>query len=410
MTKRVALAALTALAALLSAGPPAQGAQRGQDAQRDQDAQRARRDQDAREAQEAKEARAAQAARALGVQADQTKGRPARPRGGALRTGGPAGPGGALGQDDAGPEATKDPEEPLFRIGDKIYREKDFLGYLPFMMPPSRVDQARRDERMLAEARKAYADHMLFMTRALKDGADKSPEYQDRLAGLAKYLLADEARKNLPTVEGVQPTDEQMEAYYEQNIANYRVDERASARQILVRVPPGKDGEAKGMDAIKKAVKELKAGKGWPDVAKKYSEDPGSKDRGGLIENFDPARMVPEFAAAVRGQEKGELGQPFRSTHGYHVVLVESLSPARPMTFDEAKARVRNQLSGRMLQDARAAFMDSLRADLGFSDTDFEVPEPEPPPAAEGRKGNKLRAQPLPPSPQQKRTGGTGAR
>jgi parvulin-like peptidyl-prolyl isomerase len=302
------------------------------------------------------------------------------------------------GGPDAAPEITKDPEEPLFRISDRVYREKDFLGYLPFMMPPSRVDQARRDLRMLAEARKAYADQMLLMSQAVREGADKTPEFQDRLAGLTKYLLADEARKKLPTAEGVQPTDEQMMAYYEQNVANYRVDERATARHILVRVAPGKDGEAKALGALKKAAKELNAGKGWPEVAKKYSEDPANKDRGGVMENFDPARMSPEFAAAVRSQEPGALGQPIRTTHGFHIVLVESLSPARPMTFDEARARVRNQLAGRMLQEARAAHMDGLKAELGFSDTEFGALEPEPPAKDKIPVSSTKRARPLPPA------------
>jgi hypothetical protein len=75
------------------------------------------------------------------------------------------------------------------------------------------------------------------------------------------------------------------------------------------------------------------------------------------------------------------------------------------MTFDETKQRVRSQVSSKMLQDARAAYMESLRTDLGFSDTDFEAPEPEPPPT----KGSKLRAHPLPPNPP-KKTGGTGGR
>jgi parvulin-like peptidyl-prolyl isomerase len=362
--------------------------------------------QDAKDAKDAQGAQNTEAQAAQAMQASQAKGQrvPMRPPGATIRPGGPGMPGRPGAPDLDAPEVTKDPEEPLFRIGDKIYREKDFVDYLPFIMPPSRVDQAKRDERMLAEARKAYADQMLLMSQALKDGVDKSREHQDRLAGLAKYLLADEARKRLPAMDSVQPTDEEMEAYYEQNAASYRVEERASARHILARVLP-KDGEAKALDTLKKAAKDLKGGKGWPEVAKKYSDDPASKDRGGLIENFDPARMAPEFAAVVRTQEKGELGPPIRSPQGYHIVQVESLSPARTMTFDEAKQRVRGQVSSKMLQDARAAYMESLRAELGFSDTDFEAPEPEPPPA----KGNKLRAHPLPPNPP-KKAGGTAGR
>jgi hypothetical protein len=340
MPKRAALMAL-----LLSLGLPAQEAQ------------------DAKDAKDAKEAQAAQA-----------RGQRPPPR--------PPRPG-----------AAKDPQEPIFRIGDRVFREADLIDYLPIMMPAARAEQVKGDPRALADARKNFADQMVLMSAALKDGLDRRPEYQARLAGVTKWTLVEESRKLAPAPESVQPTEEQMRAYFEQNADAYRSEESARARHILIPIGKdegkGKSGEAKALEAAKRVAKELKAGKGWDEMAKKYSEDPGSRDKGGLYENFPPAGMVTEFAEAVRSQAIGEVGPPVKTQYGFHVIMVESLAPARQLTFDEAREGIRRQLAGRMLQEARAAYVESLKERLGYSETDFDVPEPPPPPQPAKGKGRQ---------------------
>jgi parvulin-like peptidyl-prolyl isomerase len=289
-------------------------------------------------------------------------------------------------------DRAREPHEVIFRIGGDAYLESDFLAYLPYMMHAGRAEQVKRDPRLLSEARRAYTDQMLLLAQARKEGLDKTPEFQERLAGVTRSLLVQEAKKKLPTADGVHPTDEQMLAHYEKFIDNYKAGEKATARHILVKVKgdkdgKGKPGDAKALAALEKARKELKSGKGWAEVAKKYSEDPASKDKGGLMENFDPARMVPEFAEAVRKQDIGAVGPPVKTQHGYHMIVVEGREPARAQTFDEAKDRVRTQVVNALLTDAWAAYFDSLKAEYGFSEGDdpqAKAKEPEPQAPAKG--------------------------
>jgi parvulin-like peptidyl-prolyl isomerase len=295
------------------------------------------------------------------------------------------------------PQAPQD-SDIMFRIGDKVYRDSDFMEYLPIMLSVGRAEQTRRSPQMMAQARKAFADQMLLVAYAEKEGIAKLPEVKKKMDGFAKHVLSQETlRLKGPSMEKdvLQPTDEQVRAHFEQFADTYKTAEKATARHILVSVKAadgkaGGDGqglsEPEAMARLEKARKELKAGKDWQETAKKYSDDPGSKDKGGLMENFDPSAMVPEFAQAVRTQKIGTVGPPVKTQFGYHMVLVEAYAPVRAQTFDEAKEKVRSQLFRQVRQDAWTSFFDRLKAEMGFSDPRAQdAPPPSPPPLPKGK-------------------------
>jgi len=270
-------------------------------------------------------------------------------------------------------DKTIDPQAVLFRIGKDTHREADFQEFLPMMLPASRIEQVKRDPRMLVDVRKVYADQMLLLASARKQNIEATPEFQKRLADITKALLVDEAKKRLPTADTVQPTEEQLKAAYEQSRESYRIGDRASARHILASVKDFNDKKAvaDATDKLSKARSDLTRGKKtWQEVAKKYSDDPGSKDRGGLYENFDPATMVPEFAEAVRRQKIGEVGRPVKTQFGYHMIMVESRTPERIQTLDEVRPRVRTQVTGKLVNEAWEAHFEALRKEFGYSEGD----------------------------------------
>jgi peptidyl-prolyl cis-trans isomerase D len=121
-----------------------------------------------------------------------------------------------------------------------------------------------------------------------------------------------------------QPTQQQIQAYYNAHQSEYSVPEQAKSRHILIQVAAGADAKT---DAAAKAkaedvLKQLKAGGNWTDLAKKYSDDPGSKDTGGELGFAQPGRMVPEFDHAIFTQKIGDI-QIVKSQFGYHAIQVE---------------------------------------------------------------------------------------
>ncbi len=143
------------------------------------------------------------------------------------------------------------------------------------------------------------------------------------------------------------------------------------ARHILVltTVPPGSpnvkphsDEDARKL--IAKAQDELKSGKSWDEVCKKYSEDPSNKDKGGdlgIIATGQPY-IDPTFLNATLSLKKGQVTpEPVKSTYGYHLIKVDSAN-ANPTPEDKQPlAAAVNAARQQMLQNSMQAYLDKLR-------------------------------------------------
>jgi peptidyl-prolyl cis-trans isomerase C len=126
----------------------------------------------------------------------------------------------------------------------------------------------------------------------------------------------------------------------------HRFDERARARHILVRVPPNASKEEK--DAAFKKIKDiqarLKKGEDFGELAKKYSDDPGSKDRGGDLGYFSRGDMVPAFDKAVFALNVGQNSDIVETDFGYHIIQLEEKKAASKMSLEDIKDDLREYL------------------------------------------------------------------
>jgi peptidyl-prolyl cis-trans isomerase D len=138
-----------------------------------------------------------------------------------------------------------------------------------------------------------------------------------------------------------QPTQQQIQQYYNDHLSDYQVPEEATSRHILISVPEGADAKT---DAAAKAkaemvLKQLQAGGSWADLAKKYSDDPGSKNTGGELGPAQRGKMVPAFDTAIFTQKIGDI-QIVKSNFGYHIVQVESRQTAHTKPVSEVQGDI----------------------------------------------------------------------
>lgn len=101
----------------------------------------------------------------------------------------------------------------------------------------------------------------------------------------------------------------------------------ASVRHILINFTDP-DGKERTEEETLKLAKEVKAkldkGEDFAALAKQYSEDPGSKDNGGLYENVEVSNWVEAFKQAALTQPLNQIGDPVKTEYGYHIIRVES--------------------------------------------------------------------------------------
>jgi peptidyl-prolyl cis-trans isomerase D len=158
-----------------------------------------------------------------------------------------------------------------------------------------------------------------------------------------KYVVLDTAK----IAAGVQVTHDDLQSYYNQHRDQYRVPEQAKVSHILIKTPlPGPDGKVdeKGVaEAQKRAedlLKQLKAGAKFEDLAKKYSEDPGSAKEGGSLGWIGKGRTVPEFEKVAFSLPKGQISDLVKSSYGFHIIRVDDRQDAHMKTLDEVKGEI----------------------------------------------------------------------
>ncbi len=270
----------------------------------------------------------------------------------------------------------------LAKVGDEFVTEADFQSAFRLLGQQEQMQvlmvQGGKDEFV-----KRMAESKLLSVKAKRMDLDKMPDYQRALNRAKDDLLAREyLTKEGPALQKKLVVDEAaVKAYYDKYPDRFKQPDLVSVRHILVSVKQGEgkqglsDADAKAR--IAKIQAELKKGAKFEALAKKYSDDPGSKENGGLYADADPSGWVPEFAAVARTQPIGKVGAPVKTTYGYHLVKVESRKPARQIPFEEAKGHAE-----KLAQQERQAviwneLMDGLRKEIPF-----ELIKPAPTPKA----------------------------
>lgn len=196
------------------------------------------------------------------------------------------------------------------------------------------------------------------LDEALKHaGIAKNDFMQQMTESLAIQKLLEQETKS------VTATDADLTTYYAEHPDRFKRGESVSARHILIMFAPGDDDAKKAekkkrMEAIR--VRLVK-GEDFAKVCTETSEDPGSKDNGGLYEDFPRGRMVPPFENAAFTQKIGEIGPIVETSFGYHIIKVEKHTEPSVVPLAEIKDRLKAYLDGQKKQEAAQKYVKSLR-------------------------------------------------
>jgi foldase protein PrsA len=174
----------------------------------------------------------------------------------------------------------------------------------------------------------------------------------------------------------VHVSESDIKAYFDKNHAVFDKPEQVKARHILVADP----------NVAKQVLAKIKSGGSWDALAKQYSTDPSSKDKGGDLGYFGRGQMVPQFQDAAFGAKIGQVVGPVKSPFGYHIIQVEDKKPAQKGTFASAHDQIKTQLTQQQQGQAAPAFIQGLRqsAKIEVYDDRYKdaFPPPVPTPAA----------------------------
>ena len=178
-----------------------------------------------------------------------------------------------------------------------------------------------------------------------------------------KYFVLTE--KNFADKVTVDPAE--IQRAYSANQNAYRIPERVKVRHILIEMPKaGPDGKVdqKAMDEARAkaqdVLKQAKATSDWTELAKKYSGDPGSKDKGGELGWLNRGQTVAEFDKVAFAQNKGQISDPVQSSFGFHIIQTEDKEDAHLKPLAEVKPAIeeaikQEKIKGMMTQASNDA-------------------------------------------------------
>lgn len=140
-------------------------------------------------------------------------------------------------------------------------------------------------------------------------------------------------------------TPEQLQAYYDKNQSRYSETEKRHAHHILIALPAGATAatDAAALAKAQQVEAELKAGKDFAELSKKYSADPGSASRGGDLGWADKGTYVASFADALFSMQPGQISDPVKTQYGYHIIRLDEIRPAHVRTLAEAHTQVESE-------------------------------------------------------------------
>lgn len=157
-------------------------------------------------------------------------------------------------------------------------------------------------------------------------------------------LLATKVREAIAAEARVKPGD--IEAYYKAHPEEFKVPERIEAAHMLFKAEQEKPDQVKAARAKAETVlKELTAGGDFAALAKKHSQDEGSKDKGGKLEPFAKGDMDPAFEAAAWKLAPGAIAPaPVQTPYGWHLIQRGKTLPAGLKPLSEVKAEIEARL------------------------------------------------------------------
>jgi len=188
-----------------------------------------------------------------------------------------------------------------------------------------------------------------------------------------KYALVETGKAEA----AVQVTQDDLRAYYDQHREQYRTPEQVKVSHILIKTPlPGPDGKvdekgvAEAQHRAEDLLKQLKIGAKLEDLAKKYSEDPGSAKEGGSLGWIGKGQTVPEFEKTAFSLPKGQISDLVKSSYGFHIIRVDDKQDAHMKTLDEVKAEIepilKHQKGQQVAQKQAEELLKQARAPQGL--------------------------------------------
>ena len=179
-------------------------------------------------------------------------------------------------------------------------------------------------------------------------------------------------------------TDEDVKKFYDENPAKFEQPEMVRASHILIGTKDQatnselNEEQKKAKHKLAEDVrKRAVAGEDFAKLAKEYTDDPGSKDKGGEY-TFPRGQMVPEFEAAAFSLGTNQVSDIVTTQFGYHIIKLSEKIPAKKVELAKVSDDLKEGLKSQELQKQLPDYLEKAQkeANIVILDERLKVAEP----------------------------------
>jgi len=182
-------------------------------------------------------------------------------------------------------------------------------------------------------------------------------------------LSLDSIKKN------IEVRAEDVLARYQENQAAYTSAEIRDASHILIKV--AEDGSAdEALARIAEIRQRIVNGEEFSDLAREFSEDPGSSASGGSLGEIERGVMVQSFEAALFSMQVDQLSEPVKTAFGWHLIKLHSISGGETQSFESLKAGLEDEIKTELAETQVYDLVENL-ANLVYEQPDSLLPAAE---------------------------------
>ena len=206
------------------------------------------------------------------------------------------------------------------------------------------LQHEKREVRELAFRPEAYLDKVNIGDDAIRADYEKNKSrYMTPETVKAEYLVL----RAGDLVDQVSVTPDEVRAFYDHNPQRWGQPERRRASHILITAGPGGSAPDKTQAGklAETVLAKVRAKPGdFASLAKEYSKDPGSAQKGGDLGWFGRGMMVKPFEDAAFSLKEGETSGLVESDFGFHIIRVTGIEAARTKAFEDVKGQIEGEL------------------------------------------------------------------
>ena len=162
---------------------------------------------------------------------------------------------------------------------------------------------------------------------------------------------------------------------YEDHRDAYTTAETREASHILIKVDSDEDSE-QALARINEIRERIVAGESFADLAREFSEDPGSAADGGNLGDIERGVMVQTFEAALFEMQADQLSEPVRTGFGWHLIKLHAISGGETRPFESVRDELEDEIRTELAEGQIYNLVENL-ANLAYEQSDSLLPAAE---------------------------------